>query len=113
MASYTHPPVGCVFQGEASIPDKFIVSYKADLSNDPTFPTIQFYGIENDGSALTLTDAVELDGRNYDAKIVKPVLGQLIGYYWVISNMEYLREMNGIVMVTKHAVPVIATLGFV
>jgi hypothetical protein len=104
VSTYTSQPVPTIFQGVAQIPSHFIVNYRSSSSGDAT---ITFYGIDENGDSVTLnSDGTTLPAEVYDARIVCAAFAPIIGYYYTITNVEYLSELTGITMVTKHGIPI-------
>lgn len=102
MSQYTSQPVPTIFNGVAQVPDKFIVNYRAST----TGATIAFTGIDENGALVTLATGINLDSTARDARIIASAFVPIVGYYYVIDGIEWIAELNSIVMTTKHAVPV-------
>ena len=108
MATYTSDLYDVIFQGKGQIPDKFIVNYRGKESSSAT---LQVKYLDTDGKPQDLwTSAKDLDEEHYFAHVLECPLAPMLGFWFVITNVEDLAEIQSIVMVTTRGQRVEATL---
>ena len=102
---YTSIPTTMIFQGQAVIPSKFIVSYRNEFADGTAdVPTITFIGIaEASGEEVELNQAYSLShtGGKYGSAVIDVAYVPLSAMFYKITNHENLGEIASIIMQTR------------